>query len=166
MLPYSLLRLCVDAWDKRPERGAFGTAGLDVADTGVDYNALVIRHGPELHYAEQWHGSDAFTISDTTHKAARLARNHGVGRIDYDAAGVGAGVRGPLREWIRKEEGADVCQPMYVQCGGAGQGHYLPFTSPALDYKQSVFPQLGCSGSDGVATTSRLHTSSSARRGR
>ena len=28
VLPYGLLRQCVDAWDLRPDRGAFGTSGL------------------------------------------------------------------------------------------------------------------------------------------
>ena len=31
-------------------RGTWGTGGLDVADTGADYNALVNRVGPELFY--------------------------------------------------------------------------------------------------------------------
>ena len=50
MLSYHLLRMCVDAWERRPERGTWGTGGFDVADTGADYNALVNRVGPELFY--------------------------------------------------------------------------------------------------------------------
>ena len=42
VLPFALLRTCVDAWDKRPIRGSFVDAGLDVADTGMDKNALVL----------------------------------------------------------------------------------------------------------------------------
>ena len=104
VLPYELLRLCVDNYHLCPERGAFRTGGLDVADTGEDQNALVLRSGSDLFYAEQWRGSDTFTISDTSRKAAKLAKLHGVTRIDYDAGGVGAGVRGPMREYIRDEK--------------------------------------------------------------
>ena len=56
VLPYALLRACVDAWDLRPVRGAFGTGGFDVADTGADSNVLAVRFGPELSYVERWKG--------------------------------------------------------------------------------------------------------------
>ena len=49
VLPMYLLRQCVAAWDRRPVRGAFGTGGFDVADTGADANALALRVGPELY---------------------------------------------------------------------------------------------------------------------
>ena len=42
-------------------RGAFSTAGLDVADTGDDQNALCLRAGPELYYLDLWRGSEEFT---------------------------------------------------------------------------------------------------------
>ena len=99
VLPYALARLCVDAWDRRPvPRGAFVEAGLDVADTGLDKNALVLRSGPELFHVETWRGSQSFTPSDSTRHAKRVCDEHGVARFRYDAGGVGAAVRGPLIE--------------------------------------------------------------------
>ena len=68
VISYELARLCSEAWDRRPETGAFKTSGLDIADTGVDKNALAIRAGPELSHVEEWSGSLQFTISDTIEK--------------------------------------------------------------------------------------------------
>ena len=101
VLSYHLLRMCVDAWDRRPERGTWGTGGLDVADTGADYNALVNRVGPELFYLDRWHGSDEFTISHTTRHAAEITTGNGLTWLNYDEGGIGRGVRGPVREWAR-----------------------------------------------------------------
>ena len=99
VLPYYLLDYCVKMWDKRPERGAFVTAGLDVADTGADKNALALRSGPELFRLETWRGSDSFTTSDTAARAARICDEEGVMRLHYDAIGVGSSLRGPLRDY-------------------------------------------------------------------
>ena len=100
VLPYYLLQMCVDAWDKRPVRGAFGTSGFDVADTGADSNAWAGRFGPELFHIETWHGSDDFTVSDSARKAGGLSVDNGITRLDYDAGGVDP-VKGPIREWVR-----------------------------------------------------------------
>lgn len=104
VLPYALLRKCVEAWDKRPERGAFGTAGFDVADTGAASNTLALRSGPELFHVERWRGSDEYTISRSASHAAEVTVENGITRLDYDAGGVGAGVRGPAREWVKKNK--------------------------------------------------------------
>ncbi len=98
VLPFALLRTCVDAWDKRPTRGAFIDGGLDVADTGTDKNALCVRCGPELFRFETWRGSQSFTPSDTARKAKRIMDDYNTARFYYDAGGVGAGVRGPMIE--------------------------------------------------------------------
>ena len=100
VLPYGLLQLCVDAWDKRPIRGVFGTSGFDVADTGDDENAWAGRFGPELFWIETWRGTDDFTVSDSARKAGGLAVANGIARLDYDAGGVDP-VKGPIKEWIR-----------------------------------------------------------------
>ena len=99
VLPYALLDKCVEAWHKhRPARGAFAAAGLDVADTGVDKNALAIRAGPELFHLETWRGSQNFTPSDTVKKAKEACDDNSVRWLRYDAGGPGAGVRGPMRD--------------------------------------------------------------------
>ena len=98
VLPYALLQICVDAWDKRPTRGAFVDAGFDVADTGSDKNALALRAGPELFDLTTWRGSEAFTPSHSTRKVKNRLDDEDTNRLFYDAGGVGAGVRGPLME--------------------------------------------------------------------
>lgn len=72
-------------------------AGLDVADQGIDLNALALRRGVLLEaYAETWsgNGSDLFA---TTERALEFALKHGAQELRYDADGLGAGVRGDAR---------------------------------------------------------------------
>ena len=56
VLPYAMLQACVDAWERRGDAKGMLHAGLDVADTGADLNALVARRGPCLLHVESWHG--------------------------------------------------------------------------------------------------------------
>ena len=98
VIPYALLEKCVQAWDKRPVQGAFSAGGFDVADTGIDKNALALRAGPELFHLETWRGSDSFTPSDSTRHVIKVGNKAGINIVRYDAGGVGAGVRGPMRE--------------------------------------------------------------------
>ena len=121
VLPYSLIRTCVEAWERRPKRGVWGTGGFDVADTGADSNALALRVGPELFHLEQWRGSQEYTIVESTQRVCQTAYANGIDRIDYDAGGVGSGCRGIFRDWIRKNPG----KSLYAngcQFGGAVQG--------------------------------------------
>ena len=125
VLPYAMLRLCVDAWEKRPTRGALVHGGYDVADTGDDKNALAIRCGPELFHVERWRGSMNFTVSDSTRRAClRCAENNAV-RLVYDAGGVGAGVRGPFLEWLQ-ETGHRIA-PTPFNFGGEVRGKDINF---------------------------------------
>ena len=99
VIPMALLNLCVEHWDKRPQpRGAIVTSGLDVADTGADYNAFTLRSGPELFAFARWRGSLTFTTSETARKAAKLAGDEDTAALYYDIGGPGAGIRGPMLE--------------------------------------------------------------------
>ena len=71
-------------------------AALDVADRGVDKNAMAFTHGVLLVHAESWSGKDS-DIAATTSKAFRLCDERGYDEFDYDADGLGAGVRGDAR---------------------------------------------------------------------
>ena len=62
---------------------------------------LANRVGPELFHIERWKGSDEWTTSHSARHAAKVTTDNGISRLDYDAGGVGAGVRGPIREWVR-----------------------------------------------------------------
>lgn len=98
VLPYALAMECVDAWRKRPElvsdirdSGMMGIdCGLDVADTGDAFNALVKRKGGLLLHAEKWRTK---YIGETARRADVFAKDNAVTRIYYDVGGVGAGVR-------------------------------------------------------------------------
>ena len=71
-------------------------AALDVADTGRDKNAFAITRGILLEYVEEWSGvgSDIFA---TTQWAFAICDSHKLSGFDYDADGLGAGVRGDAR---------------------------------------------------------------------
>lgn len=71
--------------------------GLDVADEGHDKNAAAGRHGILLEYLEEWSGKGG-DIYDTVQRAFALADVMGFPRVDYDADGLGAGVRGDARK--------------------------------------------------------------------
>ena len=74
VLTYDMVNKCVKAWDLRPKpRGAFRTAGLDIADTGADKNCLSVRAGPELYRIVDWKGSEEWTIADTARKSEQIS---------------------------------------------------------------------------------------------
>lgn len=96
VLPYSLVRECVDAFEQhRPESNGRIQAGLDVADTGADKNALAARVGPTLIHLDQWR---ADTLGITTRRTHAYCNQTGVSRLHYDVGGVGAGVRSILND--------------------------------------------------------------------
>jgi len=69
---------------------------LDVADEGVDHNALAERRGILVDDVTSWsgEGSDIFA---TVAKAFGMCDEAGIDVLDYDADGLGAGVRGDAR---------------------------------------------------------------------
>lgn len=68
-------------------------AGLDVADEGIDKNAFAGRRGMLLEYLEQWSGKGG-DIYQTVTKAFGICDELGYESFEYDADGLGAGVRG------------------------------------------------------------------------
>ena len=71
-------------------------AGLDIADEGADKNAFCGRQGILVDYIESWSGKGA-DIYDTVERAFRICDEHHYHSLDYDADGLGAGVRGDAR---------------------------------------------------------------------
>ena len=98
VLPFAMVMECVEAWNKHPEfirqikadTSIPRQIGLDVADTGDNFNALVERKGPLITHAEKWRTK---FIGNTARRADTYARANEVNRIIYDAGGVGAGVK-------------------------------------------------------------------------
>lgn len=70
--------------------------GLDVADEGIDKNAFAGRHGFLLDFLESWSGKGG-DIYATVVKAFAICDEHKYETFDYDADGLGAGVRGDAR---------------------------------------------------------------------
>ncbi len=75
--------------------------GLDVADDGVsgDKNALALIHGLELVDVESWGMVDT---SVTATKAYNRAMEFGTSEVQYDAIGVGSGVKGQFNAMKRE----------------------------------------------------------------
>ena len=99
VLPFALIERCVDAHLKLkvPEEAFEGRydVGLDVADTGVDKNAMIARRGPLVTYADTWSSQ---RLGQTARRADTFCREHGVRRMYYDVGGPGAGIRSYLLE--------------------------------------------------------------------
>lgn len=75
---------------------------LDVADQGRDANAYACRHGILLEHCESWKGSGKidgreWDMVDTVRRAFFMADHYQEDGFDYDADGLGAGVRGDAR---------------------------------------------------------------------
>lgn len=73
------------------------TGSLDVADTGRDKNAFAVRHGILLEHVEQWSGADGGDLFSTTARAFRICDERRLTGFNYDADGMGAGIRGDAR---------------------------------------------------------------------
>jgi phage terminase large subunit len=69
---------------------------LDVADEGRDKNGFAAGQGILIDVLEEWSGKGG-DIFSTVQKAFDLCDQHGLKRFDYDADGLGAGVRGDAR---------------------------------------------------------------------
>ena len=98
VLPYALLRECVNAYRKGLHKGTESRpvagpkdVGLDVADNeaGGDWNAAAYREGPVLREVERWRGR----AGKTAKRGHAIAVRVGAWGLRYDAGGVGAGCR-------------------------------------------------------------------------
>lgn len=70
-------------------------AGLDIADEGIDTNALCIMSGNEVEYLEEWAGLDPY---ETAKKAFWICVEHKVEVFQFDSIGLGAATKGIIRE--------------------------------------------------------------------
>ena len=137
VLPYKLARLCMEAWHLRGdgEEGAV-FAGLDVADTGTDFNALVLRKGSCIFHVERWRG---LTTGVTARRAHEISERHNAILLSYDQGGPGAGIRSSMAE----------IGPAYgvtpENFGGAPKGAVLTYTrgTTNADFFQYRNAQMG-----------------------
>lgn len=103
---------CEAAWGRdayTAERSAISIGG-DIAEAGGDKCAAVIREGRNILHLEEWHDPDA-TISKGKFVALgleyekRLLPHHKL-YFFIDAIGVGSGIVGELRNWVKANERA------------------------------------------------------------
>jgi phage terminase large subunit len=69
---------------------------LDVADEGLDKNAVCISKGAEIVRSYEWTGQGG-DIFQTVQRAFELCEEYSLDGFDYDSDGLGAGVRGDAR---------------------------------------------------------------------
>jgi phage terminase large subunit len=72
------------------------SGALDVADQGIDLNAFAGRHGILLECLQSWSGKGS-DIYRSVVGAFAICEERGYETFDYDADGLGAGVRGDAR---------------------------------------------------------------------
>lgn len=70
--------------------------GLDIADEGADKNAFCGRHGILIEDVIAWSGKGS-DIYESIEKVFNMCDDRGYDIVDYDADGLGAGVRGDAR---------------------------------------------------------------------
>jgi len=76
-------------------------AALDVADEGTDKNALAARYGIILKHCDDWAQGDT---GQTAQKAVDQCELLGVHHLEYDADGVGAGVKAETNRLGREDK--------------------------------------------------------------
>lgn len=75
----------------------------DVSDRGNDKNCAGLATGVELQYIESWAGGPT-TIYRSVQRVMRLCEDHKAESFDYDADGVGGGVRGDAEKISEERE--------------------------------------------------------------
>lgn len=111
LIPSTWVQAAIDAHKKLGiEPTGIKRAGLDVADEGRDKNGLALRHGILLHDLREWSGVGS-DIYQTVIKA--FGHCEGLDSIEYDADGLGAGVRGDANQ-INAARQKDGRQPIEV----------------------------------------------------
>jgi hypothetical protein len=138
IIPYEYIDACVDAhlivpsMMMRPDQiPNVWVAGVDVADGGIDRNALAKRQWVILRHVEEWGERDPGV---SARRAIVATREHKNIRVMYDAIGVGAGMK---TEYNRLAIDEEMKLPPFVawNAGGAVQE---PFERIIPDDDQSL----------------------------
>lgn len=108
------------------------TAGLDVADGGIDRNALAKRQWIILRNVEEWGERDPGT---TARRAIVSVRQHKNIKLYYDAIGIGAGVKTEYNRLTIDEKMIDIA-PFIAW--NAGAGVLDPYERIIADDEQSL----------------------------
>ena len=97
VIPAAWVRSCIDACAKLGiEPTGAELAALDVADEGVDKNAICGTKGVEVRHLVEWSGKGS-DLYDTAQRTVNVCDEMGYRGFRYDADGLGAGIRGDMR---------------------------------------------------------------------
>lgn len=97
VIPRAWALACVDAKKKLGiAPSGMKAVTLDVADEGVDKNASAICEGTTIKRVVEWSGKGG-DIFHTVEQVFEICETHGSDFFEYDADGLGAGVRGDAR---------------------------------------------------------------------
>jgi hypothetical protein len=123
LIPSAWVQAAIDAHRKlgiEPTGSRF--AAMDVADQGTDLNAFASRHGVVLDHIESWTGKGD-DIFGSVERAFRICDTLGCDYFEYDADGLGAGVRGDARV-INERRATQAQYPITVEAfRGSGAVH-------------------------------------------
>lgn len=106
IIPQVHVQAMIDAHTKlKIEPSGVRRGALDVADEGKDANAFAARYGLLVNHCSSWRGKGSF-LHETTDKACLFCDTLSLEGFDYDADGMGAGVRSDMNriEERRKAE--------------------------------------------------------------
>ncbi|AHJ10684.1 terminase large subunit [Rhizobium phage vB_RglS_P106B] len=138
IIPYEYIVAAVDAHLKLPvlmrrpdDIPDTWMAGLDVADGGIDRNALAKRQWVILRHVEEWGERDPGV---STRRAIIGTRGHKQIKVMYDAIGVGAGVK---TEYNRITIDEKITAPKFV-AWNAGAGVLQPYERLIPDDPESL----------------------------
>lgn len=95
-------------------------AALDVADQGVDLNAMAVKKGILLFYLKSWSGKGSDTLY-TTEEAFKICDDTDCNSFQYDADGLGAFVRGDSRMINERRESKSESVIQVVPFRGSGE---------------------------------------------
>lgn len=121
MIPAIWVQAAVDAHIKLgifPSGKRLG--GVDVADEGVDKNAFCGRHGILIEYLESWSGKGS-DIYETVERVFNICDRLDFDFTNYDADGLGAGVRGDARVINAKRKAAGQSKVTFNPFRGSGE---------------------------------------------
>lgn len=94
-------------------------ASFDVADEGADLNASAGTHAFLLEALKSWSGKNS-DLYYTTEKMFRFCDEFGYKLFEYDADGLGAGIRGDARKINEKRKADGLCHIEAVPFRGSG----------------------------------------------
>lgn len=121
IIPSAWVQSAIDAHRKLGFAASGQRRGaLDVADEGVDLNAFCSTHGVVVNSVTAWSGKGD-DIFGTVERAFQIADDDRLETFDYDADGLGAGVRGDARVINERRKAGGVRQVNVVEFRGSGE---------------------------------------------